>query len=233
MKSRIKLAISTGLLAPLFVVAPAFALDNTTATQPTSVQSTSEQDAQTTATKKQEMQDRLQKRKDELKLKLTVVEQKRLQARCKGSQGSLKSVGGRITGIETSRTQVYGNLVDRLTKLQAKLDAKGADSAELKTEIATLQTKIDTFKTDFATYKTAVSDLSEMDCVTDPTAFKASLETARTTLKKVQDDSKDIKAYVNDTIKPTLKKIRATLDGGDKPAATTTTTTTKPDGEAN
>jgi chromosome segregation ATPase len=225
MKSRIKIALSTGLLMPLFVVAPVLAVEGTDNTTQTTTQQTTDS-TKTDAQKQAELTARLQKRKDELKTKLTAVEQKRLQTRCKGGQGSVKSLQAKINGTETSRNQVYSNLVDRLNNLQSKLDTKGADTAELKTEITTLQTKIDTFKTDLATYKQTVADVATMDCVADPTAFKASLEDARTQLKKVRDDGIAIKSYVNDTIKPTLTKIRASLDTTKTEDSTKPTTTT-------
>ena len=51
-----------------------------------------------------------------------------------------------------------------------------------------------------------------MDCVTDPTGFKASLETARTARQKVATDATDIRTYVTGTIKPTLAKLRQQLE---------------------
>jgi len=210
MKSRITMIFSASLLVPLFVVAPVLAVDSTTNTSTQTEQSTT---AAATDQKKQELTDRLKKRKDALNIKLTLVQEKRIQTRCKNAQGVVSKLQGRITGLETSRAQVYKNLVDRLTDLQTKLDQKGANTAELKTEITELQTKIATFSTDLTAYKQSVSDLAAMDCVTDPTGFKASLEESRTGLKKVHDDGLAIRAYVNDTIKPTLKKIRAELNG--------------------
>lgn len=217
MKSRILLALSTGLLVPVFAIAPVLAedqvgdapaqTDNSTSNSQTTTQTTNN-----TETTKTPLESRLEARKAALKIKLTTVEQKRLESRCKGAQGLVKSLQAKINGTETSRTEVYSNLVDRLTKLQSKLDQKGADTAELKTEITTLQTKINTFKTDLATYKQSVADLVDMNCTTDPTGFKASLEEARTNLKKVHDDGLAIRSYVNDTIKPTLVKIRASLN---------------------
>jgi peptidoglycan hydrolase CwlO-like protein len=218
MKSRFKIALSTGLLMPVFVMAPVLAVETTDTTTTTTTSQ------QTDDTQKAELQTRVQKRKEALKTKLTTLEQKRLQTKCKNSQGLISNLKGRITGIETSRTQVYTNLVDRLNNLQSKLDTKGADTAELKTEITTLQTKIDTFKTDLAAYKQSVSDTATLDCTTDPTGFKASLEDSRAGLTKVRSDAQDIKTYVNDTIKPTLKNIRATLSGEKQDDTTKTET---------
>ena len=221
MKSRITLAISAGLLTPLFAITPVLAVDTPAAT-PTNTTTTAE--TTQTTDQKQQQADRIQKHKDELKIKLTTTQQKRLQTRCKGAQGIVSSHGAKIKGTETSRDEVYTNLVNHFNTLQGKLDQKGGDTVELKAEITELQAKINTFKTDLATYKQTATDLSTMDCATDPAGFKASLETARTQLKKVHDDGAAIKDYVTNTVKPTLHKIRTSLDG-----TTPDATSTKPE----
>lgn len=172
----------------------------------------SESSTTTTTETEKTLAERIAERKAELKTKLTNAEKTRLQAKCKAAQGLVSSVSGRVKGIETSRTQVHKNLINRLTSLSEKLKNKGVDTTELNADIATLQTKIDSFNTDLTTYKQAVSDLAEMDCKTDPDGFKASLEAARAAREKVTQDSLAIRGYVNDTIKPLLKTIRAQLE---------------------
>jgi hypothetical protein len=49
--------------------------------------------------------------------------------------------------------------------------------------------------------------MNAVDCVADPVGFKAALEAARTSQATVLKDIKAIRAYVNDTIKPTLQAI--------------------------
>lgn len=158
------------------------------------------------------LQERINKRKAELKIRLSAAEKLKIQNKCQASQGHVSSVKGRIQGIETSRTQVYSNMTDRLTDLSEKLKNKGADTAALDAAIAELKKKIETFNTDLATYKQAVSDLADMDCKTDPDGFKASLQAARTAQETTSKDAKDVRAYVNDTIKPLLKTIRTALE---------------------
>jgi hypothetical protein len=157
---------------------------------------------------------RLDARKAELKTKLTTTEQTRIKNKCVASQGNVSSLRGRIKGIETSRTNVYDTLVDRLTKLSTQVKDKGVDTTKLESEITELKAKVQTFQTDLAAYKQALTDLAAMDCKSDPTAFKASLESARTLQKKVQADGVAIKSYINDTIKVTLKDVRSQLEGG-------------------
>jgi hypothetical protein len=174
-------------------------------------QVTEETKRELTAEEKTALQERLAKRKTELKIRVTTTEKQRLATRCKNATGPISSLRGRIKGIETSRAQVYDNLVDRLTSLSTKLEARGLNTDELNQQIETLQEKITTFQTDLATYKQIVADLGDMDCAADPEAFKASLEAARSALAKVKLDGTDIRTYVSDTIKPTLKTIREAI----------------------
>lgn len=208
MKTSLRVLTSTFLIAPLLLTGGVIALESQT--------------PENTVGDKALLQERLEKRKTELNIKqITATEKTRIQQKCKASQGSLSSLKGRLTGIDTSRTNVYSALTDRFTKLVDRLKLAGADTSELEAELGTLSTKIETFKTDLETYKLAVSDLAGMDCTTDPVAFKASLEAARAARVKVKSDTTEIKNYLSDTIKPTLKTIRDQLatnktDGGNE-----------------
>lgn len=213
MKIRLKLLISTGILVPAFVFAPVAAVTNDSDTAQTA-------DPQSQTTLAQEdsaddiaaRKDRLEKRKTELKTRLDAAKLARVKKLCKASQGNLSSISGRIKGLETSRSHVYANLVDRLTKLSGLIKDKGVDTAELDAQITQISTLIEAFNTDLAAYKLAVSDLAAMDCAADPTAFQASLEAARAARAKTADDAAAIRTYLSDTIKPTLKELRAQVE---------------------
>jgi hypothetical protein len=186
----------------------ALAVESTTAT-------TTSAQAQTTSLSeadKQKLLERLALRKAEIKLKLTTAQKTRLQTKCKAAQGLIAPIISKVQGYEQGRGEVYGKIVTRLTELSTKLKNRGASTTELDAAVTTLQAKVTTFNTDFATYKQVVSDLKDMECATDPEAFQASLQTARTALTKVNTDATDIRAYVKDTIKPILQKIRAELE---------------------
>jgi cell division protein FtsB len=213
--NRKKLLLAAVLVAPLLVFGTVAAHEEeTNSDSSTQTEQTTEQ----TETKKKTgnegltLQQRLNKYKDQAKTRLNAVEKTRIQTKCKASQGVVSRVKGRITGLETSHARVYDNLVSRLTSLSTKLKAKDIDTTTLDAQITELKAKIDTFETDLAKYKEAVSDLAEMDCTADPDAFKASLETARTLRAQVAKDAQAIRAYLSDTIKPTLKAIRAEVE---------------------
>lgn len=206
MKRLLALSISVILALPVLSTAAVFAVGDST---PTTTQTTTETSATDAA---KTLAERIAKHKTELKTRLSNTEKLRLQSKCKASQGLVSSIRGRIKGIETSRGEVYKNIISRLTNLSEKLKNKGADTTELDADIATLQSKMDTFNTDLAAYKQAVSDVADMDCATDPDGFKAALEAARVARQKVNDDGLAVRGYINDTIKPLLKTIRAQLE---------------------
>jgi hypothetical protein len=219
MKTRIKLLLASlsFMFIPAVQVGYAVAEEGsgseTTATETTTAEESTEDSSTTSAADKaKQLAERLAKRKTELKTKLAAAEEARIKNKCKASQGKLSSLEGRIKGIKTSRGKVYANLVERLTKLSAKIKAKGLDTTKLDTQIKELQTKIETFNTDLTAYQQAVADLAAMDCAADPTAFKAALEEARSKRQTLVTDAKAIKAYVEDTIKPTLKDLKKQLE---------------------
>lgn len=156
--------------------------------------------------------ERIAKHKLAAKTKLTNAEKLKIQANCKASQGRVSSVKNKVHGLETSRTQVYKNTLDHLTKLTEKLKNSGQNTTELDASIIVLQGKIETFKTDIAAYKQTVSDLAEMDCKTDPDGFKAALEASRLAVQKTNQDAQAVRAYIKDTIKPILITLRTDLD---------------------
>ena len=222
MKTRIRLVLSILLASPILTIGTVAAHSEdgaSTASSDTSTTTTVKEDEieSEPKTDSKKLLERLSTRKAELKTKLSTVEQERLKSKCKVAQtGAVSSLSGRIKVIETSRAEVHTNLVNRLNKLVEKLKAKDVDTTKLEAEITELKTKIATFKADLAKYRQAVIDLKAMDCVSDPDAFKASLESARTLRETVAKDAAAIKTYVNDTIKPTLKDIRAALEAKEK-----------------
>lgn len=209
MKSKVRTLFNVSLLALLLTFTPVVVIAQGTE------ENTSNETPQTTAVEDTEstgdLKSRLEKRKAEMKTKVDAAKQARLKSRCKASQGNLSSISGRIKGLETSRSQVYQNLLNRLNKLSEKLAAQELDVAELNTQITELSGLITTFNTELAEYKQTVADLAEMDCVAEPIAFQASLEAARTARAETAEAAKAVKAYLKETIKPTLSQLRAQI----------------------
>jgi hypothetical protein len=225
MKKRLILFVCSLFMLPVLSTGTVFAHDvtssnsgNTTATE-TETETETEHGTTTTTLK-----ERLEKRKTEFKVNLQAAEKTRIELKCKSAQGVITSVNKRSDSAGTARINAYTKLDTKLSGLITKVEAAGVDTTALKSEQTTLQTKITTFKTDLASYKQAVKDLADMDCKADPTAFKASLDSARDLREKLRTDVVDIRDYVKNTIKPTLQTVRKAL--ADKKAADSTDDTT-------
>jgi hypothetical protein len=162
------------------------------------------------------LQQRAEKYKAANKTRLDNALKARLKERCKASQGAaISSLNQRVAGLLNSRQEKYTQLQERMTKLSTKLQAKGVDTTELDKEAAQLKTLTDTYLTDLAKYHEALDDLKNIDCATDPEAFKAALETTRSLRAQVVKDGSAVRTYVTGTIAPTLQTIRQQLK--DKP----------------
>ena len=127
---------------------------------------------------------------------------------CKPSQAIVKNLGEKVNANVPQRYKAFENLESHLDTLITKLGTTSVDLTKLKEEQAMLKTKIATFKTDYEAYKATLTDLRSVDCSTDTTGFKAALEDARTARQKLSDELADMKAYIKDTIKPTIVEIR-------------------------
>lgn len=204
-----KILLGMAVILPVFTVSPVFAVESTDGStgSNTSTTQTTQQQKPKTGNEGLTLQQRVQKYQEAAKTRLTNAQKLLVASRCKAAQGKVSSVKGRVTGLETSRTQVYGNLQDRLTKLSEKLKAKTIDTTTYDAQVAELKTMIDTYNTDLAKYREAVTDLSEMECTTNPDGFKAALEAARTARVKVVADGQAIKTYLNGTLKPTIQAL--------------------------
>lgn len=149
------------------------------------------------------------------KVKLTAQEQLKLKAKCVEAQGNVVKLESKVDVGVSSRSKAYDELLSHLDKLITKLKEKSVDTTKLEAQRKELAAKIDTFKADLAKYKLALNDLRSLGCVNDPEGFKASLEAARAARKQVATDAAGIRAYVKDTIKPELVRIKQTLSSTD------------------
>lgn len=172
---------------------------------------TTEPETPATANTNTEQSQRIEKRKAELKTKLTNAQQTRLQTRCKNAQGKLQSVTQRTTAVQQNREKIYTKLLDNITSLQPKLVAAEIDTVQLDAGITELKAAIEVFKASSVTYEQAIKDTAELDCQADPVAFQASLSASRTALQKLRTDAGSIRTITNQKIKPALVVVKTSL----------------------
>ncbi len=143
---------------------------------------------------------------------LTEALKKHIGEKCVAAQSNLKAHRLAKTPIMDKYSEHYDKITAKLDETSTQLKADGIDTTALDADIATLKTKITTFKTSITTFKQALVDLNALDCKTDPTGFKASLEAARTAQTAVLTASKDVHAFLRDTVKPALQALKENED---------------------
>jgi hypothetical protein len=212
MKIRLRYLLASILTAGSMVATPAFALAHEGEVKPATTTTTTTQTEETSAEAKAKRKARLDKAKLDFKVKLTAVASARIKERCVNAQSQVAKLNDKFGNSVTKRTKAYEALQSRLDKLVTKLKEKGVDTATLEQQITELDTKITTYNTDLDAYKQSLVDLKEVDCKTDPDAFKAALEASRAAHVKIVEDVTGIRTFLKDTIKPTLKEILTSLE---------------------
>lgn len=155
---------------------------------------------------------RLEAYKKSLKEALTAAAKARIIERCVAAQVMVKTKVTNNAATTTARTNAYDAIVKSLQSVVTAGKAKNIDVSELEAEITAMQAKIVTFQTANTAFQQALTDVGALDCKTDPTAFKAALETARTDQVAVFTSAKDIRTYLNDTVKATLQALKTKLN---------------------
>lgn len=149
---------------------------------------------------------------------LTETLKKHIGEKCVAAQANLKAHRLAKTPIMDKYSAAYDKITAKLDETSAKLKTEGTDTAALNADIAVLKTKIATFKASITTFQQALKDLNLLDCKTDTAGFKASLEAARVDQQAVLTASKDVHAYLKDTVKPALQALKEIEDS--KPTST-------------
>lgn len=174
--------------------------------------------------------DRVIKYKTRQAIKLAVAEEAKLKGVCKAAQTKLKVVDTNTNAANTNRTKTYTDITKKLENIVSRLKDASVDTKDLEANQAALKALVQQYNDDYTVYKTDLADVSELDCVTDPTAFKSALLAAREDRLTVVKDATAIREYVVN-IKQSLLGARiqlsASADAAKKdPAGTTAPTTT-------
>lgn len=171
----------------------------------------SEQQTEDVKTDKQSREDRLAKIKEKMAAKLEKAEEAKIKSKCKSSQGKLTSVQSKVTKIRTQRKNAYREVGEKIDRLVERLKAAGIDTSSLEAARADVKNKVDEFNQLVLDYEQTLTDLSSMDCVSDPQAFKAALESARDGRKALAEKGEELKKYVKETLKPIIDELKTQL----------------------
>ncbi len=210
MKKTFAKMISIAFIFALLPVLPVVAQGNEShdSGDSASAEKSFEIDDTTKAEYKANLETRLKRRKDAAAENLTFIKQKRIQKGCVAGQALINKVSEKASATKTSRDEIYDNMVKSAEKLRDRLKENGQNTAALDKNLEELRVLIDSFKTDLKDMRQAAQDITAMDCRADPASFASSLQALRESRDKVVTDSRAIKNYIKDNLKPTLQEIR-------------------------
>lgn len=164
------------------------------------------------AKKEAELKKRIEENKAKLKTKLDEATKKRLIAKCKPAQAIVKGAEKNATAVTENRSKSYAKISEKVDALIARLKTAGVSTTNLETVQATAKQKAEVLAVSMKTYDQMLADLQAMDCAADPTAFAATLETARKQRATVKEQAKDLRSYISVSLKEAINKAKAELE---------------------
>lgn len=192
------MAIVLSVVAPSVVIAVTSATPAATATDQKSDQ------------KKADQATRISGYKEKQKLTLSNAEQTKLKGSCKAAQATVTALTTKYQATHTARLKVYDTVTKKISTISTSLEDAAVDTSSLKAAQTAFTNAVAAYKTAYGTLATDIADTSELDCVTDPLAFRAALLTARTDQLSVVEKSKAIPVAVAD-IQKALAEAKQSL----------------------
>lgn len=188
----LSLGVVLGVLSPLFVNA------QQTPTIP------SDSNSELTA--------RVEARKAKYKTRLNNDEAAKLSGRCVGAQQKLVGIGKKFGENDTPLRAKYDAYSARLEKIAQKAEARGIDTTDLKNNKDTFNKQYQAMIAAVNEFNVSISDLQSVDCRTNPTAFKATLESARAALAEVQTARSELAKLAKGPLQDSIKAIKTNLE---------------------
>jgi len=106
--------------------------------------------------------------------------------------------------------------VAKLEKLSTRIKSSGVDTTKYDEQVNLLKQKVSEYITELSASQQTFSDLKAMLCTSDPEGFATTLLEARKLRLSFIEKGKEIRSYLKETIKPTLKEIRSQLQANNE-----------------
>lgn len=198
MKRLVSLVASLVVLAsPVAVGVSAFAATETPSSTTTAIQ---KRDARIAAYKTKNA------------VKLAKAEETKLKGVCKAAQTKVTVLSDKSVKNNTARTTAYKIITDQLETIIPRLKDADIDTTDILKDQTKLEELVKTYTAKSLTYSDDLKDLAELDCQTDPAAFKAALLAARTDRPEVAKSAEAIKEYVKSNVKVSLQAAITELE---------------------
>lgn len=156
-------------------------------------------------------QERIKSLKDKSTERINASEIRRIEARCVNAQQKLTNLSVRLGDSLERRTVAYQNITSRLNELLLKLQVAGVDTTELELAVNEMTSILNESIASADNFVQNLSDVTEVECVSDPEAFKLLLDEARQRRVEIVSFQSEIQAVKNEKVKPILQSIRESL----------------------
>ena len=150
------------------------------------------------------LQQRIDFRKNELKLVIDPKDEQRLKTRCIAVQALYRNFQQELSPKVTNHQNKYQSIDAKLYLAIGKLKLAERDTLELEKQRTALAAKVAELDIVFTNYRQSIDDVVVMNCQADLVGFKSLIQTSRGYHDAVRLQTSDIKSYVVDTIKATL-----------------------------
>lgn len=154
---------------------------------------------------------RLEQRKRERTIQLAERDSQRLSQRCVASQTKVRQLQRPSAALFDSRANLYKRIDATTWIVIGQLKLADKDTFELEKQRSALAEKTQAFQTTAAHYLQTLDDIAVINCQADVVGFKALVETARLYHTDLRTRSTDIRTYIVDTLKPTLREHSSDL----------------------
>lgn len=192
MKRQLVLGVSTGII--LGVLSPIFVNAQQPRTAPTNPNI--------------ELNARLEARKNKLQTRLNNDQAAKLSGRCVGAQQKLVGISKKFSESDRPLRAKYDAYAVRLQKITQKAEERGIDTADLKKNTELFKQKHQDMVAAINEFNVSISDLQAADCRTNPTGFKATLDSARTSLAEVQAARAELAKLAKGPLQESIKAVK-------------------------
>jgi predicted nucleic acid-binding Zn-ribbon protein len=129
-------------------------------------------------------------------------------ARCAKFAEKLDTKIAKIEEKKINHKNAYDNMVSRFETLINRLENKGYDVVQLKTDLATLKEKVAKFKEDAKALSEKFNSTRDNICADADAKIKTNLGETRELIQAVQKDAKEIRTFYQTEIRSDIRAVK-------------------------
>lgn len=175
--------------------------DGTVESQPITIQEDELSQVKTREVLKDSIKERIAQLKEDRAIKLEAKREEIIVKKCENAQTRIAGLLERVGISSVRRIATYVTFGEKLTGFVTKLEEAGVDVTDLNATLAIYDGMVTDLDAQFDEYSQLLSDLSGMDCTTDPQGFQAGLDSARDIVSNSKNAVKAVHDYLRSEVR--------------------------------